>query len=69
MPRHARGHRDFGGILERGLSDRADLQSEVAQYARESGLRISGPIVWASPTTRQPLAHLSSRQMAASTAR
>ena len=44
---HAKGTRAAivisAGFSERGLSDRADLQAEVAAYARESGLRISGP--------------------------
>ncbi len=44
---HAKGTRAAivisAGFSERGLSDRADLQAEVANYARESGLRISGP--------------------------
>ncbi len=44
---HAKGTRAAivisAGFSERGLSDRADLQAEVATYARESGLRISGP--------------------------
>ncbi len=44
---HAKGTRAAivisAGFSERGLSDRADLQTEVATYARESGLRISGP--------------------------
>ncbi len=44
---HAKGTRAAivisAGFSERGLSDRADLQSEVAKFARESGLRISGP--------------------------
>ncbi len=44
---HAKGTRAAivisAGFSERGVSDRADLQAEVAKYARESGLRISGP--------------------------
>ena len=44
---HAKGTRAAivisAGFSERGVSDRADLQGEVAQFARESGLRISGP--------------------------
>lgn len=44
---HAKGTRAAivisAGFSERGLSDRADLQAEVAAYARDSGLRISGP--------------------------
>ena len=44
---HAKGTRAAivisAGFSERGLSDRADLQGEVARFARESGLRISGP--------------------------
>ncbi len=44
---HAKGTRAAivisAGFSERGLSDRADLQAEIATYARESGLRISGP--------------------------
>lgn len=44
---HAKGTRAAivisAGFSERGVSDRADLQAEVANYARESGLRISGP--------------------------
>ena len=44
---HAKGTRAAivisAGFSERGLSDRADLQGEVAKFARESGLRISGP--------------------------
>jgi acyl-CoA synthetase (NDP forming) len=44
---HAKGTRAAivisAGFSERGLSDRAALQAEVAAYARESGLRISGP--------------------------
>ena len=44
---HAKGTRAAivisAGFSERGLADRADLQAEVAQFARESGLRISGP--------------------------
>ena len=44
---HAKGTRAAivisAGFSERGLSDRADLQEEIAAYARESGLRISGP--------------------------
>ena len=44
---HAKGTRAAivisAGFSERGLSDRADLQTEIATYARESGLRISGP--------------------------
>lgn len=44
---HAKGTRAAivisAGFSERGLSERADLQAEVAQYARDSGLRISGP--------------------------
>ncbi len=44
---HAKGTRAAivisAGFSERGLSDRSDLQAEVAKYARESGLRISGP--------------------------
>ncbi len=44
---HAKGTRAAivisAGFSERGLSDRADLQGEIARFARESGLRISGP--------------------------
>jgi acetyltransferase len=44
---HAKGTRAAivisAGFAERGLDDRADLQGEVAKFARESGLRISGP--------------------------
>lgn len=44
---HAKGTRAAivisAGFSERGLDERADLQAEVAAYARESGLRISGP--------------------------
>ena len=44
---HAKGTRAAivisAGFSERGLSDRVDLQGEVARFARESGLRISGP--------------------------
>ena len=44
---HAKGTRAAivisAGFAERGLNDRAGLQEEVARYARESGLRISGP--------------------------
>ena len=44
---HAKGTRAAivisAGFSERGVSDRTDLQGEVAQFARESGLRISGP--------------------------
>ena len=44
---HAKGTRAAivisAGFAERGLNDRAGLQEEVAKFARESGLRISGP--------------------------
>ena len=44
---HAKGTRAAivisAGFAERGLNDRAGLQEEVATFARESGLRISGP--------------------------
>lgn len=44
---HAKGTRAAivisAGFAERGLNDRAGLQEEVAAFARESGLRISGP--------------------------
>ena len=44
---HAKGTRAAivisAGFAERGLDDRAGLQEEVAAFARESGLRISGP--------------------------
>jgi acetyltransferase len=44
---HAKGTRAAivisAGFSERGVSDRTDLQGEVAKFARESGLRISGP--------------------------
>ena len=64
---HAKGTRAAivisAGFSERGLSDRADLQAEVAAYARESGLRISGPTclglanirdnIWLTSSSRQ----------------
>src|SRR4051794_21549543 len=31
------------GFAERGLDDRRDLQGELGEFARESGMRISGP--------------------------
>ena len=44
---HAKGTRAAivisAGFAERGLADRAQLQLEVAQFAKESGIRISGP--------------------------
>ena len=44
---HAKGTRAgiviSAGFAERGMGDRADLQVELANWARESGLRISGP--------------------------
>ena len=44
---HAKGTRTAivisAGFAERGLDERAGLQDEVAKFARESGLRISGP--------------------------
>ena len=44
---HAKGTRAAivisAGFAERGLTDRAGLQDEIAKFARESGLRISGP--------------------------
>ncbi|MFH1604187.1 MAG: acetate--CoA ligase family protein [Pseudomonadota bacterium] len=44
---HAKGTRAAvvisAGFAERGLDERAGLQQEVGNFARESGLRISGP--------------------------
>ncbi len=44
---HAKGTRAAvvisAGFSERGVSERADLQGEVAQFALDSGLHISGP--------------------------
>jgi acyl-CoA synthetase (NDP forming) len=66
---HAKGTRAAivisAGFSERGLSDRADLQAEVAQYARESGLRISGPNCLGLANVRDNIwLTSSSRQMA-----
>ena len=50
------------GFSERGEQDRADLQSELTEFCRESGLRMSGPnclglanikdVIWASSSSR-----------------
>jgi acetyltransferase len=50
------------GFSERGLDDRSDLQAELGAFARESGLRFSGPNclglanvrddIWASSSSR-----------------
>ena len=50
------------GFSERGLGDRSDLQAELGAFARESGLRFSGPNclglanvrddIWASSSSR-----------------
>lgn len=50
------------GFSERGVDDRSDLQSELGAFARESGLRFSGPNclglanvrddIWASSSSR-----------------
>jgi acetyltransferase len=44
---HAKGARSAivisAGFAERGLDDRCDLQGELGEFARASGLRISGP--------------------------
>ncbi len=66
---HAKGTRAAivisAGFSERGLSDRADLQAEVAAYARESGLRISGPNCLGLANIRDDIwLTSSSRQMA-----
>ncbi len=66
---HAKGTRAAivisAGFSERGLSDRADLQAEVAKYARESGLRISGPNCLGLANIRDDIwLTSSSRQMA-----
>ena len=50
------------GFAERGVDDRRDLQGEMGQFARESGMRVSGPNclglanlkddIWASASSR-----------------
>ncbi len=63
---HAKGAKSAvvisAGFSERGEEDRSDLQAELGQFARESGLRISGPNclglanvrdnIWASSSSR-----------------
>ncbi|MFL2645623.1 MAG: acetate--CoA ligase family protein [Dehalococcoidia bacterium] len=63
---HAKGTRAAvvisAGFSERGEEDRADLQSELTEFCRESGLRMSGPNclglanikdgIWASSSSR-----------------
>ncbi len=63
---HAKGTRAAvvisAGFSERGEEDRADLQAELTQFCRESGIRMSGPNclglanikdgIWASSSSR-----------------
>src|SRR2546429_6075618 len=51
------------GFAERGVDDRRDLQGELGEFARESGMRISGPNclglanvkddIWATASSRR----------------
>ena len=63
---HAKGARSAivisAGFAERGLDDRRELQAELGRFARESGMRVSGPNclglanlkddIWASASSR-----------------
>ena len=63
---HAKGAKSAivisAGFAERGVADRRDLQGELGKFARESGMRVSGPNclglanlkddIWASASSR-----------------